>query len=157
MNKKEDVIVNLGKMINNIKNAEKHYDLFSIFNSMDKESLAYESIINYYLKKFKKEYSLKDITKLESLVAEKTKYFDYSNQAKSDEQARYYYMICEEANIITFDLINKVFGKNNRNLDLPVDILEIIDYSISSFIKKEDVDKVIYWIILELAIIDVYI
>lgn len=156
MNKEKNIINSLEEVLNNIKNEKEHYDLSSIFNIMDNEEEIYESIINYYIKKIRDNHKIEDILKAESSIMKITEFFEYGYDINDEDKRRYYYMISEEANTIIFDLLKKAYNQNDRNILLPIKIEYLKDYSISSFIKKEDVSKVIIWIILELAIIEVF-
>lgn len=156
MNKEKNIINSLEEVLNNIKNEKEHYDLSSIFNIMDNEEEIYESIINYYIKKIRDNHKIEDILKAESSIMKITEFFEYGYDINDEDKRRYYYMISEEANTIIFDLLKKAYNQNERNILLPIKIEYLKDYSISSFIKKEDVSKVIIWIILELAIIEVF-
>ena len=146
MNKKDDTISKLDKLIDAIDNS--HIDLISLF--CDNNHALLEDIINYYLEKIK---NIKCKTIDFSMCNELLIFFDYNYGVSNEDVRRINYSIMEEANIICDDLINKINYTNKRSITLPINLNYLIDYSISSYISLDDLNKVIYYLIIKLAII----
>ena len=125
---------------------EYHYDLEKIFSITDNLSLKekyslYEVLINDYLKKIKllENYpSMNDISKDINDITE-------------------FYEAMEEADDIVDDLYLKLIGFNGRNLKLPIKLDDIINLQIRGIINSDDIEKVIYWVILELSVLYNYL
>ena len=67
-----------------------------------------------------------------------------------------YYDLENEADHIANDLSNKVLGTNNRTIQLPLKIKDIIQFNISSTIDEQDITKVIMWVIMKLSVVDYF-
>lgn len=67
-----------------------------------------------------------------------------------------YYDLENEADHIANDLINKVLGTNNRTIQSPLKIKDIIQFNISSTIDEQDITKVIMWVIMKLSVVDYF-
>ncbi len=143
---KNSIIQKLDNLIISI--SCEHFNIEDLFNNMNNNSL--EEIINHYLMNIK---SIKD-NDIDLRIADKVlQCFDY-NYGISDGDSRIInYSIMEEANIICDDLIKKIKGVNNRSITLPINLKVLMEYSISSYISSQDVNKVIYYLIIKLAII----
>ena len=66
-------------------------------------------------------------------------------------------IVKDEASLITDDLVEKILCFNKRNISLPIKVDLLKEYSISSIIKKMELDNVIKLIIIKLAIIDYFL
>lgn len=152
------ILENFDEKINKIKSIEYHYDLSSLFNVLDDKSKqereeTFELLINYYLEELVNTTSLSKVIKMNFDVNEVVEFFDYTYLIQDEEEKRYYYMIKEEADCVVDDLIYKVYGRNKRKIELPIKIKDIKDFSISNLVLEKDIDKVMFWIILKLAVI----
>ncbi len=141
---------------------EYHYDLINMFtetnnlSSEEKYSL-YEMLINDYLNKIK---SLKYHPKLNEIagdINDITEFYNYTYKVNNKLQESTLYEIDQEADDIVDDLYLKLFNSNGRKLQLPIKIENIINLQIRSFISKDDLDKVFYWIILKLSVMYSYL
>lgn len=146
---------NLERKIIDIKEINDHYKIEVIFNNTRDLDIL-EELINYYLKNILKNKSFEQIKSIEYETQEILNYFCFNYDLEDDNLTIYYNAMFEEANTIVYDLLNKLFKKNNRNINLPIKIDSLITYSISDFIKNDDVYKIIYLIILKLSIIYIY-
>ena len=153
MNKIEVTISKLNNIIDNLKE-NTHYDLNNIFEDMNRNIL--QDLMNHYLKLINN-IEVDDINAVIRKSDNILSSFDYNYHELKNKNRLNNSSIMEEANIITDDLINKLFDKNNRYINLPINVNNIIDYSISNHIANEDVDKVLYYVIIKLAVIyDLY-
>lgn len=126
----------------------EHIDLVLIFKEFDNNKL--ESFINFYLDRIKNITNKVINIKICDSILE---YFDYNYNVSDSENRTKNYGIMEEANIICDDLVKKITNSNERSITLPISLNNIIDYSISSYINSEDINKVIYYILIKLSII----
>ena len=131
------IIENIIKDIKNI--TDEHYILEDYFKSITDNEL--EDIINYYLFYFKN--NINQITSI----------FDYNYNVSDKKDRIRNSNIMEEAEIISDDLLKKVTNYNDRSINLPINLDNLIKYSISSFTNNSDINLVIYWIILKYSII----
>ena len=126
----------------------EHFDLNLIFKDNSLKDLG--NLINYYLDNIGKITNKNiNIDVCSSLL----EYFDYNYNISNLDERKINYAIMEEANIIVDDLIKKIKKNNNRSINIPIDINSLIDYSISNYINKSNIDKVLYYIIIKLAIL----
>lgn len=150
--------------IKKIKAIEYHYDLFDLFKEIDKLSekekiTTYEMLINDYLEKIKSlDYNMLFDKKQERDIENIMDFFDYDYSEnkpleRSNNWEDSYSEASEEAEHVVYDLISKMFNQKGRTLMLPVTIQYIVDYGISSVVPKEEIEKAILWIILNLATI----
>lgn len=148
---------NFNNTILKIKDIEYHYYLDKLltteFNNLkekDKE-LILEELINYYLteiKNLKSQISLKEISKQVNDI------IDFFNFHKDDLKDNIdYCSIIEEAEDIASDLYSKVTNVNDRNIELPIKIIFLKSYCISSNIKDNDIIRALIWIVLKLSVI----
>lgn len=105
------------------------------------ESNSCEIMINEYLNNICKK-KLYNKYKKNKLLVDKI----YNNYTKCNP------IIKNEAGLITDDLIDKCFYRKGRTIKRPISICNLTEYSISSIIRKKDVNNVIKMIILKLAI-----
>ena len=115
---------------------EYHYDLEKIFSITDNLSYTekyylYEALINDYLRKIK---SLKNHLSMNDIAE-----------------------AMEEADDIVDDLYLKLIGLNGRNLKLPIKLDDVINLQIRGIINSDDIEKVIYWVILKLSVLYNYL
>ena len=115
---------------------EYHYDLEKIFSITDNLSYTekyylYEALINDYLRKIK---SLKNHLSMNDIAKD-----------------------MEEADDIVDDLYLKLIGLNGRNLKLPIKLDDVINLQIRGIINSDDIEKVIYWVILKLSVLYNYL
>lgn len=142
----------LDLLINSIYNHKENYSLIDIFSEYSFMEL--EDLVNYYLERIKTNCKNKDINSLSIKSNDISKYFDYNFNIFDESIKKENFSIIEEAEIISDDLIHKVLGRNNRYISLPIKLEDISKYSISNYISDININKVYYWIILKLAIIN---
>ena len=144
-----DLLKYINKDIKIIARSKKEYDIKLILEQMKNLSstemdYVIGSCINEYLITLSK-YKL-DINTLKKLNRNSDDIIDcivYKG----------YESVMEEAEIISDDLIMKLFGYNNRKLELPLDINIIKNHYIHSTIKEEDIQRTIIYIVLNLSAI----
>ena len=141
------IIENIIKDIKNI--TDGHYILGDYFKSITDNEL--EDIINYYLFYFKNNIKYSDINY--NNINQITSIFDYNYNVSDKKDRIRNSNIMEEAEIISDDLLKKVTNYNDRSINLPINLDNLIKYSISSFTNNSDINLVIYWIILKYSII----
>lgn len=141
------IIENIIKDIKNI--TDEHYILEDYFKSITDNEL--EDIINYYLFYFKNNIKYSDINY--NNINQITSIFDYNYNVSDKKDRIRNSNIMEEAEIISDDLLKKVTNYNDRSINLPINLDNLIKYSISSFTNNSDINLVIYWIILKYSII----
>lgn len=141
------IIENIIKDIKSI--TDEHYILKDYFNDITNKEL--EDIMNYYLFYFKDniKYEKIDFNKINQI----TSIFDYNYNVSNKNDRITNSNIMEEAEIISDDLLKKVTNYNDRSINLPINLDNLIKYSMSSFIKNDNINLVIYWIILKYSII----
>lgn len=125
-----------------------HFNLVAIFNGCTHKDL--ETFINCYLEKIK---SITNKTINISICNTVLESFDYNYEVTDESTRRDNENVMEEANIIADDLIKKVTNSNGRGIELPVSIDSIIDYGISTYVKPEDVDKLLYYVTIKLSVV----
>ncbi len=141
---------------------EYHYDLEKIFSITDNLSLKekyslYEALINDYLKKIK---SLKNHPSMNDIakdINDITEFYDYTYGVDDQKEESTLYEAMEEADDIVDDLYLKLIGVNGRNLKLPIKLDDIINLQIRGIINSDDIEKVIYWVILKLSVLYNYL
>ena len=111
------------------------YDINSIFKNIDKYTL--NDLINYYLENIN--ISKNNIDKYIDKSSKFIKCFNINNN------------LYEEANIISDDLLYKILD-NSYNI-IPFNIDNCINYSISYFINYNDINIVLYLIVIKLSYI----
>ena len=141
------IIENIIKDIKSI--TDEHYILKDYFNDITNKEL--EDIMNYYLFYFKDniKYEKIDFNKINQI----TSIFDYNYNVSNKNDRITNSNIMEEAEIISDDLLKKVTNYNDRSINLPINLDNLIKYSMSSFINNDNINLVIYWIILKYSII----
>ena len=141
------IIENIIKDIKSI--TDEHYILKDYFNDITNKEL--EDIINYYL------FYFMDNIKYEKIdfntINQITSIFDYNYNVSNKNDRITNSNIMEEAEIISDDLLKKVTNYNDRSINLPINLDNLIKYSMSSFINNDNINLVIYWIILKYSII----
>ena len=140
----------MDNIIKDIKNiTDEHYILEDYFKSITDKEL--EDTINYYLYYFKNNIKYSDINY--NSINQITSIFDYNYNVSDKKDRIRNSNIMEEAEIISDDLLKKVTNYNDRSINLPINLDNLIKYSISSFTNNSDINLVIYWIILKYSII----
>lgn len=141
---------------------EYHYDLEKIFSITDNLSYTekyylYEALINDYLRKIKSlknHLSMNDIAKD---INDITEFYDYTYGVDDPKEESTLYEAMEEADDIVDDLYLKLIGLNGRNLKLPIKLDDVINLQIRGIINSDDIEKVIYWVILKLSVLYNYL
>lgn len=124
---------------------EDLYFLIRDLSDEDKDQVI-TIVINKLLEKLKTNITMEKYQEIAKDVDEITDYYR-SKKEKFDS-------IIEEGNQIANELLFKVIGYNEQELDLPLDISCIKKYCLSSKIKKEQVYDVLLWIIIRYVAID---
>ena len=141
---------------------EYHYDLEKIFSITDNLSYTekyylYEALINDYLRKIKSlknHLSMNDIAKD---INDITEFYDYTYGVDDPKEESTLYEAMEEVDDIVDDLYLKLIGLNGRNLKLPIKLDDVINLQIRGIINSDDIEKVIYWVILKLSVLYNYL
>lgn len=143
-----NIFENINSKIKIIDNIEYQYDLNSLIentNTLSNKELdkVLEKLLNKYLKLLKPIYTKNKFSKISKKVDDITDLF-----LSTDDD-----IFVSEGDSIADDLLCKLINDNGRNLNLPVKIEYIKEYSITCIIKEKDVTKELIWIILRLATI----
>lgn len=141
---------------------EYHYDLEKIFSITDNLSLKekyslYETLINDYLKKIKSRKNHPSMNDIAKDINDITEFYDYTYEVDKQKEESTLYEVMEEADDIVDDLYLKLIGVNGRNLKLPIKLDGIINLQIRGIINSDDIEKVIYWVILKLSVLYNYL
>ena len=116
----------------------------NIFNIRDNDNNKLkEELLNYYISNILYVYKKANYCQLLNLI---NKLFKICSN-------NYNKIVVDESNIIVDDILEKVLNINGRNITLPLNINLLIEYSISSIIKKKYLNDVINLIIIKFAII----
>lgn len=144
-----DKVIDTIKVLDSLVNKKDgHQNLESIFKDFD--HILISDLMNYYLNKINVNLDNNiNIDECNSIL----ELYDYNYKVIDFEKRKNNYSIMEEANIITDDLIEKLKNTNGRSITLPININNLIDYSISHYISESNVDKVLYYILIKLVII----
>ncbi len=150
----DNIILTINETIKKIAKDNTYCKLENIFNSIesfDDKNKIYENIINYYLRALN-DFEIADIKSFLTEVEYISCFFDYAYFAYDNEIKRRCYVIQECAEGVANDLVAKCCKYNDRRIKLPLslDILEI--YSINYEVTALEIEKVILWIILRLAV-----
>lgn len=141
---------------------EYHYDLEKVFSITDNLSLKekyslYEVLINDYLKKIKLLENYPSMNDISKDINDITEFYDYTYGVDDQKEESTLYEAMEEADDIVDDLYLKLIGFNGRNLKLPIKLDDIINLQIRGIINSDDIEKVIYWVILKLSVLYNYL
>lgn len=140
---------NIHKDLKVISSIIYHYDIKKIIEGLkelSKEDVnnILEMCINNYLQKIKSySLNLEQYRKVEHDVDELIEFYTEDN----------FKVIIEEASEVTCDLVMKVMGYNERNIELPIKIEYIKKFCIHNIIKNEDINTTILYIVLYLSAI----
>ena len=141
---------------------EYHYDLEKVFSITDNLSLKekyslYEVLINDYLKKIKLLENYPSMNDISKDINDITEFYDYTYGVDDQKEESTLYEAMEEADDIVDDLYLKLIGLNGRNLKLPIKLDDVINLQIRGIINSDDIEKVIYWVILKLSVLYNYL
>lgn len=150
---------NFENSIVEIMNIKYFYDLKSFFStgsnlSDDEKNTLYENLINNYLLKIKELNKNVELNRFSSSVDD---YLDFFSNGYNKQYDKEYSDIESEGDEIADDLYLKLIGTNNRSLELPIRLSEIKKYQVHSIIDDKNIEKVIQWVILKLAIMYTYL
>lgn len=139
--------------IKEITSIKYHYDLEELTSSINKLSeseidIILEKLINERLDEIKNSPNKDKYKDNIRSFDEITEFFIDNNDESS---------VSEEGSYVVSDLINKVIGVNNRNINLPVKIDYVKDYCIRNIIDEKDIRKTLLWIVLELTVVSYYL
>lgn len=147
----KEIVDKLNMQTEEIMSIKYHYDLTDVFleNKNKEQWKTYDAAINYYLENIKK-YGNKNII-YDERIDTISEFYEYAYN--NDEEREKMINIQNEADEIVIDLVLKVLEENGRSIKIPIDLKNISQFCISSKIEKQDLKKVIWWIILKLSII----
>lgn len=117
---------NLSFLINNLSNSDKDRVIAMAINKLLEELKS-----NITMEKYHE--IARDIDEITDYYMSKKEEFD---------------VVIEEGDYIANELLFKVIGYNNQQLDLPIDVSCIRKYCLSSKIKTEQVYDVLLWIVI---------
>lgn len=117
----------------------------------------YEVLINDYLKKIKLLENYPSMNDISKDINDITEFYDYTYGVDDQKEESTLYEAMEEADDIVDDLYLKLIGFNGRNLKLPIKLDDIINLQIRGIINSDDIEKVIYWVILKLSVLYNYL
>lgn len=156
----KQIIDSFNQKLDDITSIKYHYNLFEVFKNLDKQSTEtqqniFEKLINNYLTEIKKT-NIKDILVLEEENINNTlEFFSYEYFCKNQSNIQCYDLE-NEADDVANDLINKVIGINDRTIQLPLKINDIIQFNINGNINKKDINKVLMWVIMKLSVVEYF-
>ena len=144
----EKIMRDLSKNFNEIKKfslkSQKKFYLEKILESYTLEEIV--EAINFYLQLIKNKADISNFENMDKECEDLIMFFQYNEDAKSEDD------LLDEVWLIVNDLCYKALGKNDRMLALPITLRDLelkIDYDI----PKENIVKVIKYILLELSIL----
>lgn len=144
----EKIMRDLSKNFNEIKKfslkSQKKFYLEKILESYTLEEIV--EAINFYLQLIKNKADISNFENMDKECEDLIVFFQYNEDAKSEDD------LLDEVWLIVNDLCYKALGKNDRMLVLPITLRDLelkIDYDI----PKENIVKVIKYILLELSIL----
>ncbi len=123
------------------------YDVKKIMEGIDTLSIeeqdkVLEMCINKYLTEIKeKALSQEQYKKMER---DSDEIIDFYEDSELEE-------VMEEASCVTYDLIMKVTGHNNRKIELPINIDFIKTYCINNMVKESDIQLTLLFVVLTLS------
>ena len=138
---------NIEKNLNTITSIVYKYDVGEIFKQLkdlteQEQDKIIESCINDCLSKIQdKTFEKNLLNKIEHDIDEILDFYDNETMAE----------IIEEASCISFDLIRKATGFNDRKLPLPIALDYLKIYCIHNIIKEEDIQLTTIFILLHLS------
>lgn len=139
---------NLNKTFNEVKKlslkSQKKFYLERILESYTLEEII--EAINFYLQLIKEKANISNFENMDKECEELIVFFQDNEDAKSEDD------LLDEVWLIVNDLCYKVLGKNDRMLILPI-TLKDLELKIDCDISKENIVKVIKYIVLELSIL----
>ena len=148
-NCEKNIINTLDNKFSKIKNNYKHYELKALTPEMleltnEELNQVLEKIINKKLLEIRN-----------SNLSFKTVY-DRRREIETFEESFYltFNDSNEEGETIAWDLVAKVLKRNNREIELPIDINKLIQYSIHSSIDNSNVKDTLLWLALEVFAIN---
>ena len=141
---------NMEKKIEIIRGIEYHYELESLIKDLNglpdtEKDIVLENLLNKYLELLKPIYTKEKFKEVTREVDDITDFFADWGEDEEDDY------IVSEGDMVADDLICKVIGDNDRNIQLPVELKYLKDYCITSLISPKLMDRVITWIILRYA------
>ena len=144
----EKIMRDLSKNFNEIKKfslkSQKKFYLEKILESYTLEEIV--EAINFYLQLIKNKADISNFENMDKECEDLIMFLQYNEDAKSEDD------LLDEVWLIVNDLCYKALGKNDRMLVLPITLRDLelkIDYDI----PKENIVKVIKYILLELSIL----
>lgn len=138
---------NIEKNLNTITSIVYKYDVGEIFKQLkdlteQEQDKIIESCINDCLSKIQdKTFEKNLLNKIEHDIDEILDFYDNETMAE----------IIEEASCISFDLIRKATGFNDRKLPLPIALDYLKIHCIHNIIKEEDIQLTTIFILLHLS------
>lgn len=151
----EELILNLNAMVRKIDRKRDHTKLeniFSLLEDIENKEEIYEKIINIYLEEIQ-DYRIASMENFIKDTENISCFFDYAHYAYGDDNIKKrYYTLEESAEATANDLVGKSCHYNNRQLKLPIPLDIIKKYSINYKVTNEEMEKVIMWVILRLAV-----
>lgn len=138
---------NIENNLNTITSIVYKYDVGELFKKLkdlteEEQNKVIESCINDCLSKIQnKNFSNKLLSKIEHDIDEILDFYDNETLAE----------VIEEASCVSFDLIKKTIGYNDRKLLLPIELDYVKTYCIHNIIKEEDIQLTTIFILLHLS------
>ena len=138
---------NIENNLNTIASIVYKYDVGELFKQLkdlteEEHDKIIENCINDCLSKIQnKNFNNKILSKIEHDIDEILDFYDNETLAE----------IIEEASCVSFDLIKKATGYNDRKLSLPIALDYVKTYCIHNIIKEEDIQLTTIFILLHLS------
>lgn len=138
---------NIENNLNTITSIVYKYDVGELFKQLkdlteEEQNKVIESCINDCLSKIQnKNFNNKLLSKIEHDIDEILDFYDNETLAE----------VIEEASCVSFDLIKKTIGYNDRKLSLPIELDYVKTYCIHNIIKEEDIQLTTIFILLHLS------
>ena len=144
----EKINKRLNKVFKDIKklsnNSKKVFYVEEIFKTCSLSEI--EKLINIFLQQIKKKAKTENFDIIYKNCDEYMLFFRYSKNSKGDS------CMMDEEYIIIEELCYKLMGKNNRKINLPIDLSDL-ELLISANFIEDDVKKILEFMVLRLFII----
>ncbi len=131
---------------------EYNYSLLGIDNKLDRYAKykLMQKLLNDYLMEIKDLFFKKNIKTIKTNYEDYFKHFVFSSDEIHEEEKQ---KIKKASDLLVYQLYAKTIGVNSRKITFPIDIVNVIELMIPTYIKNQYLMDVIICVIVNLAII----